>query len=333
MNILIIRSDFLGDSILTSTSIRMLKQIPNTKIDTLSYEYSFPIFKYNLDITNKYFLYKVPHTHEQQIQNQQIMHKLNQQHYTIALVLNRDLKAYSLLKHVNCNKVFGHKLGVRSYRSKTFCLFTRLFGKYEYIPYDDNVHEVLNQVNLLNFALLKIGSNQSLKLDWQCYFYTEVFNPHNTNPRDLTTVIINISGKIDTVRYIPSTLARCIIEDLLKLDKKVLVIATSYDNLRAKSLLKEINDTRVTLCVEEDLFKLANTMSQYLYYIGADGGLLHIAAGLQMYCLGLFHAQSIKSWHPWTKNQICIQTSTKKIYDLTATEAINSFKTIMKQHV
>lgn len=334
---LVIRTDFLGDSILTSVFIRMLAQIPNAIVDVLCFEYNFAAFKYNPHLVAKYYLYKAPTTEKEKLHNQLQFSDLGSKRYTAVFILNRDLKTYRLLKYIHTKKVFGHRLGVKSTRSKLFCLFTALLGKYNYVAYDNALHEVVNQVNLLRLALpwLKtqllpltrdINSEKYLTIPPNCYFYTEKFNPEDNVIKNKNKVVVNISGRRDTVRYLPSALARCIIEDLLKLNLEVLVVATKDDELRAQQLLDEIVGDNISLCTETDLFTVCNLMSECLYYIGADGGLLHIAAGLHMHCVGLFHAQNIYAWHPWSKRQICLQTATKKIYDLTAVPVINALK-------
>jgi ADP-heptose:LPS heptosyltransferase len=326
MRMLVVRTDFLGDSVLSSTFIRMLKQLPNVQIDVLCYEYNFVAFQYNKHIEHTYCLYKTSDSDEQIISNQQVLIQLKQNKYTAVFMLNRDLKTYKSLKYVNCTKVFGHKLGVKSMRSKIFCRLTGFTGKYHYLPYDNSIHEVVNQYNLLNFGLQLLNISKSIALDNHCYFYTANFNPDEPHKLDSETIVINISGRHESLKYIPSSLARCIIEDLIKLNHKVLIIATNDDMSRAQNIIAEFNNQQVELYTESDLFNVADTMAKYQYYIGADGGLLHIAAGLHMRCIGLFHAQNINAWHPWSPNQICLQTTTRKIYDLTAHDVIAAFK-------
>lgn len=326
MRFLVVRTDFLGDSVLSSAFIRMLHQIPNVSVDVLCYEYNYAAFKYNPELVNKYRLYKSPSSAEELASNKEVLKAIQLNNYTATFMLNRDLKTYALLKHISTKKVFGHRLGVRSTRSKLFCSITELGNKYSYLPYDNSIHEVVNQKNLLDFSLKRLNIHQQIKLDPTCYFYTENFNFENNYSRDTDTIVVNISGRRDTVRYIPSSLARTIIEDILKLGKKALIIATSDELDRANLIIKELNSDHVKLCTESNLFKVVDTMARHLYYIGADGGLLHIAAGLHMRCVGLFHAQNITAWHPWATNQVCIQTDTKKIYDLTSSQVVDALK-------
>ena len=113
------------------------------------------------------------------------------------------------------------------------------------------------------------------------------------------------------------------------MDKKVLIIATNEDSERASRIADELKDARLSICTEADLMQIADIMALHSDYIGADGGLLHIAAGLQMRTIGLFNAQNINAWHPWSKRQICLQTLSKKIYDLTAVEVIAAYKELL----
>ena len=332
MRILVIRTDFLGDSVLSGTFIKMLKQLPNIQIDTLSYEYNFVAFKHNTLLDNKYHLFKIPANNEEKNNNHKVLEEIKQNKYTAVFMLNRDYKTYKLLKYINTPRVFGHKLGVRSIRSKIFCGVSALGFKYNYLDYDNSIHEVINQFNLLKFGLHILNIPNNIELDQNSYFYTANYSPQDKYPKDSETIVVNISGRRDTVRYITSSLARVIIEDLIKLGKKVLIIATQDETTRANELLSCFDGLRVTLFVDSNLFSIADTMAKHQYYIGADGGLLHIAAGLQMYCIGLFHAQNIDAWHPWTRFQICVQTPTKKIYDLTSENVINAFKDLEEKY-
>ncbi len=332
MRILVVRTDFLGDSVLSSTFIRMLKQLPDVQIDILCYEYNFAAFLYNKHIDNKYRLYKIPASSEEKLNNHQVLQSLGQNKYTAVFMLNRDFKTYKLLKYINSPRVFGHRLGVKSLRSKMFCRFTSLSFKYNYLEYDNSIHEVINQFNLLKFGLHLLNIPNNITLDKSSYFYTESFDPEEHHQKDTETIVVNISGRRDTVRYIPSSLAQVIIAGLVKLGKKVLVIATKDEFIRANEVLSQFDIVDVSLCADGDLFNIANTMAKYKYYIGADGGLLHIAAGLKMHCIGLFHAQNVEAWHPWSIHQICVQTPTKKIYDLTADNVIKAFKSLELNH-
>ena len=332
MNILVVRTDFLGDSVLSSCFIQMLKQLPDAKIDVLCYDYNYAAFQYNPAVENIYNIYKNPNSDKQLTHNSMLLEKLQSQRYNVVFMLNRDFKTYKLLKYVNTPLVFGHRLGVRSLRSKLFCTLTELQSKYNYLPYDDAIHEVINQYNLLNFALPKLKVNSKIHLESNCYFYTANFNPEKLLFRDNHTVVINISGRHETLKYIPSSLVRCIIEELFKLDKKVLIVATNQDLERANRIVDELKDVRLSICTETDLMRVADTMALYPDYIGADGGLLHIAAGLQMRTIGLFNAQNINAWHPWSKRQICLQTASKKIYDLTAVDVLAAYKELLSRN-
>ncbi len=332
MRILVVRTDFLGDSILSSTFIRMLKQLLDVQVDILCYEYNFAAFQYNKHIDSKYRLYEIPVSSEEKLNNHQVLQSIRQNKYTAVFMLNRDFKTYKLLKYINSPRVFGHRLGVKSLRSKMFCRFSALSLKYNYLEYDNSIHEVINQFNLLKFGLRILNIPNNIILDKQSYFYTESFDPEEQDQKDTGTIVVNISGRRDTVRYIPSSLAQVIIEDLVKLGKKVLMIATKDEYIRANEILTRFSTLDVSLCADDNLFNIANTMARYKYYIGADGGLLHIASGLQMHCIGLFHAQNIEAWHPWSIHQICVQTPTKKIYDLTADNIIKAFKDLKLNH-
>lgn len=321
MRVLIVRTDFLGDGVLSSPFIQMLHGCASS-VDLLCYDYNYVAFKFNPCINKIYYLKKDEALSSEH--NHQIIHNLGVEDYTAIFVLNRDRKNYQIIKRIKTDYIFGHELGYKSFKSRFFMYYAKISSKYNFIKYDDAIHEVVNSFNLLKLGLSKLGINTQLKLEPHCYFYTDKFSPLDSTIKDINKVVLNISGRAETVRYIPTSLAICIINGLLAKNYSILLVASFNDKSRALDILNAVSDTSsISLCCENDLFVVANTMSQCEYFIGADGGLLHIAAGLGMKCVGLFHAQNINSWHPWSSNQRCIQTVTKRIYDILPIDVIN----------
>lgn len=334
MRILLIRTDLLGDGILTNTFIKMLKVSINCEIDILCNSYNYKAFQYNPNITNKYFLYDNKNNSslstDQLNHNKNIINNLKQNTYAFTFVLYRHLSAYSLLKYVNTAKIFGHRMGPKSLRSRFFCWITS-FGKYNYLKYDETKHWVINLFDLLKFSFKILNLPIINTIDQNSYFYTTNYNPENNNLiRDPNTIVINISGKKNFGKYIPLNLATDLIRDFLKIEKKIIIVATKEDTEIANNLNSNFS-SNLTVLIETDIFKLSAQLIKYMYFIGPDGGLIHVASGLGMHCISIFHDQSIPAWHPWTPNQICVQAESHKIDDISSKQVINSFMQLINR--
>ncbi len=310
MNFLLIRTDFLGDAVLTNTFIKMLSCSTSSNIDVLCTSYNFKAFKYNPYIRSLY------------IDNYNFSNE-NKTNYQAIFILNRSLLNYKKIKKINTKKIIGHKLGIKSIRSKFFYLQTTLLSKYKYIEYDNNIHEVRNQFKLLYYAAKEFNFLNKLNLDEKSYFYTHNYNPENNYTKDNNSVVINISGRKTSLKYIPFSLVRNIIEDILILKKTILVIGTEEDKDKLDKLLEYFGQN-ISIYIDDDIFNLVSKFYAYKYFISADGGLMHVAAGLNMHCIALFHDQNITAWHPWSKNQICLQNNQHRIYDLTSEDVIKA---------
>ncbi len=324
MRVLVIRTDFLGDGVLSSPFIYALQHYA-VSIDLLCYDYNYAAFKFNPHLSDIYCLKKNEPLSSKD--NQAIIKNIYSKDYIAVFILNRDRENYQFVFDMDTRYVFSHELGYKSFNSRCFMYYAKLKPKYYFIKYDDSIHEVINSFNLLKFGLKTLRANSYIDITTpNCFFYTDTYNPDdplNKTQVDKNKVALNISGRADTVRYIPTSLAICIINGILAQNKSILLIASANDKDRALEILNAIpNSTNISLCCESDVFVVANQMSQSEYFIGADGGLLHVAAGLGMKCIGLFHAQNINSWHPWTTTQVCLQTATKRIYDISPMEVI-----------
>ena len=308
LNFLLVRTDFLGDAVLTNTFIKMLSSSNSVTIDLLCTSYNSVGFKYNPHIRNihiNYYNFSLSDC------------------YDAIFILNRSLSNYKLINNIKTKKIIAHKFGIKSLRSKIYYLISNLFSKYHYIAYNDNIHEVKNQFNLLNYASTQFNFLNNLLLDHESYFYTQFYNPEVESIKDNNAVVINISGRKNSFKYIPFSLVRNIIEDILVLNKSILVIGTKDDQDNLKKLQNYFGNN-ISILFDDDIFKLTSQFFNFKYFISADGGLIHIAAGLKMYCIALFHQQNINTWHPWTRNQICIQNQQRTIYDLTSEEVITA---------
>ena len=322
MKFLCVRTDFLGDGVLTSPFIKMLTTTTNASIDFLCDDYNYHAFEYNPNINKIYCLKKTGKN--LCVSNEAIQKELNLSIYTAIFLLNRDRETYAFINNIPTKYIFAYELGRKSIRSLTYTFTSKLNTKYKYIHYDNSIHEVINAYNLLKNGLKYLNLVNMQQLNTKCYFYSTNFNPEISIKRDESTIVLNISGKFESNRYIPTSLAICIVAGVIKLNKKVLLVTSEVDKQRAQDIIEYINDSSsISLCCEQNLYTVTDKIGKYKYFIGADGGLLHIAAGLQMHCIGLFHSQNIHAWRPWSDTQVCLQTHTKRLYDINPSDIFN----------
>jgi ADP-heptose:LPS heptosyltransferase len=102
---------------------------------------------------------------------------------------------------------------------------------------------------------------------------------------------------------------------LLLLNKscRIGIVALADDKICAEEIVKlvtlnnsELQELNIEIISDTNIFSVASKLNSYEYYIGADGGLLHVAAALGMKCIGLYNTNVKEIWHPWTPYQVSL---------------------------
>lgn len=301
MRILVVRTDFMGDAILINGAIESIKSLhKDVAIDVLATQYNKAAFEYNPYIENKYFINhradgKVASTDFQQIFDFSIC-------YDLIIVFNRDLRTYKYVDKIKSKRVFGFRLGRKKFKANLFCILRSFGMRYSFIEYDTSLHEVINVYNLLNFVFKSAVSPLRISR-----FFLPVRVDTNLFQVSESSVCINISGRVESGRVLSVENLTKIINNLNK-NINIVLIATKEDLDRANQLLMNCNGHNIMI-FSGDIYQVAKVIEYCVCYVGVDGGLTHLAAGLDCYVIGIYAPNKIKTWCPWTdkKYLVCSQ--------------------------
>ena len=92
----------------------------------------------------------------------------------------------------------------------------------------------------------------------------------------------------------------------------------SGDDVKKEELAARLGTKMpVTFHETPDLEATVSAISACGYFLGSDGGAMHIAAGCGLAVAGLFGGSDLQRWRPWRARAEALQTNTKNVGDLT----------------
>lgn len=74
-----------------------------------------------------------------------------------------------------------------------------------------------------------------------------------------------------------------------------------------------------------DLKETISALGACDYFVGSDGGAMHLAAGCGLPGVAFFGDSSFKRWRPWNASYEVIQPATKNVQDISPREAVAAF--------
>lgn len=299
MRILVVRTDFMGDAILINGAIESIKSLrKDVVIDVLATQYNKVAFEYNPYIENKYFINhraddKVVSTDFKQVFDFSI-------HYELVIIFNRDLRTYKYVDKIKANKIVAFRLGRKKFKSNLFCLLRVFWSRYSFIEHSTALHEVINIYNLLNFAF---GSN--IYPARVSKFFLPEYVDLNGFQTSKNMVSINISGRVESGRVLNNESLISMI-NLLDKDINLILIAMPDDECRAREIINQCRDYNIKIFIGS-IYQVAKVIQDSVCYVGVDGGLTHLAAGLDCYVIAVYAPNKINNWYPWTnkKHLVC----------------------------
>jgi len=333
MKILLIRNDVLGDAVISSTFVESLAKLLNCQIDLLCNHYNEIAFRYNPYINKIYKIQHEQHSKKLAVDYKQVISQINQDNtdiYACVFVLNDCIRNFKYANLIKTNKIFTKKLVTKKVSSNMWTFIHKFYPKFHFFAIDTKIHEALklHQLLIQGLSNLNIDTN-NITLPKTCHFYLK-----NTVIQAQKSCVINISGKQDKIRYINDNMLYALLENIDKYNiTKVLIIAMEIDRVRLNKILEHIHtNLSIDVLINNDLMLVAETMANYQVYVGCDGGLLHLASGLNLACIALFNQQDTNIWHPWTPKQISLQTPSKNIYDINYIDVLDSIN-LLKQRI
>ncbi len=314
-----VRPDKMGDAIITQVAIEALFKSVACNIDVFASNYSYRYYDdnpyvrkvFNCNVEDKkemYSLYKKVCANEK---------------YDAVFVLQARRRLQKMALMGECRERFGFNLAF-DFRvaSRVFEWVSAKLRGFNYIKYDLSKHELLNLKDLLESGLEKLKLPRLSPLSNRCTLYSKNIKPAIKIPK---SIVINISGKPAEQKTILPSMLMSLLLSLIKDGNKIGIVALSNDIHIVNDIVNKIIEAgveRPEIISDNDVFIVANKLNCYEYYIGADGGLLHIASGLNLKCIGLFNDDIKPRWYQWTPDGIAISATSS--YEISPVAVINA---------
>ncbi|MBP9741803.1 MAG: glycosyltransferase family 9 protein [Burkholderiales bacterium] len=304
LRFLIIRADRIGDAIITQVAVEALFKSVECEIDVLASNYSYKFYENNPYIHTLFYC-DLENKAESANYFKSVVKGVV---YDIIFVLQarRRLQKFSLLTYAKYRCGFDLIFDDRR-STDSFQWFMHKVYKFNYVPYNVNQHELFNLMQVINNGLALLQLPPVVNLPEKCNLYSTIIKSSNKLPN---SVAINISGKHEQYKNILPSMLMSLLLLLSKTANKIAIIATAEDKIIAQNMVAFDHDLQehVEIISDNNVLIVANLLNAFEYFIGADGGLLHIAAALGLKCVGLYNDAVKDLWHPWTPTQVCLSS-------------------------
>jgi len=342
MKILLIKTNILGDAVMATPFIEALDNSRDfTQIDVLCNEYNEIAFRYNPYISQIYPVHfkddNYNNSKKLAIGYSSVISKINHNMpdgYDAIICLNDGIKNLQYASLIKAKIRISPNFVTKSF-SNHLWMFINSYSthKLTYVTTKKEQHYTLRLYDLLINSCHLLGINsKTINFPAQCKFYLP---PTTVKQIIKNSCVINISGRQGSLRYINDNMLYALLQNIEKYGiTQVIVVATTKDKERANQVLNQTNvnsEIKIQLLVESNLITLAETINNYEYFIGCDGGLIHVAAGLGLYCIDIFDDEPSHRCHPWTPKQISLQASSKNIYDISYLDVLDSINKLREK--
>ena len=104
------------------------------------------------------------------------------------------------------------------------------------------------------------------------------------------------------------------------------------DDAKAAAIIAALGEKfPVTAAATQTLQALIASLSDCEMLICADGGAMHLAAGLGLPVIALFGDSSVERWRPWGVSQQVLQTRSRNVTDISVPEVATAFNELWAQ--
>ncbi len=309
MKILIIRRDNIGDLVCTTPLIRSLRrQLPDAKIEVLATRYNRAVLENNPDIDALHAYTKAKHRMPDEsllsIYWQRIttIWKLRRARFDVALIPG-DVSTSALR--------FAHWIAPRR-------IVTQM------ISAQNGNHEVERCCHLLDQLGLAYEAPAPLVVA-KPTLTTELRSKHCL-PEDTPIIGFHISARKPSQRWPAEHFANLIqrIHNIAPDTAFMLLWAPGStnnpqhpgDDEKAEAILSKVKSFPVFPVPTHQLEELIAALSLCNTVICADGGAMHLAAGLGKPIVALFGQSDTARWHPWGVPHAVLQTPCQDVADI-----------------
>ena len=100
----------------------------------------------------------------------------------------------------------------------------------------------------------------------------------------------------------------------------------SGDDEKARDLANELGGTvPVVFCPTPDLEGTIEALAACDFFIGSDGGAMHLAAACGLPVVALFGASDVQRWYPWTACREVLQAESREVRDIAPEKVAAAF--------
>ncbi len=293
-NILIVRTDRIGDVVLTLPLANIIKKhLPNCKISFLVREYTAPLLRNNPSIDEIIILDES----NQQIQVKNNIRNLRAKNFDTAFVVNASFKLALILFRANITNRIS-----TGYRWYSFLFNKKIFVHRK----TGNKHELEYNVDMLK----QIGINEFIDFNNVCFNIqidkystqkVDEFLSANTISDNKIRIIIH-PGSGGSAFDLPKNKLKYLTEQLAQeLDADIIITG----NEKEKHLCDYVSGkANVFNCAGKfNLKEMISLINSADILIANSTGPIHIAAALNKYVFGFYptiHSMSKKRWGPYT---------------------------------
>ena len=324
MKILIIRRDNIGDLVCTTPLISALrKQLPNSQIDVLSTRYNHAVLERNPDVDNVYHYTKAKHRHINEPpfhiywERLKLIWRLRRNRYDwVLLPGGKSRSADRFARWIHPRRIISQPTTVdsESHEVEQVCHLLPAAGlTYETPP-----------VTVIVDPLLKIAYASQIKVQpgspcvgihisarkpsqhWPAERFAELITNLRHHHPESNFLLFWAPGSSNNPEH-------------------------PGDDEKADAILKTVGVTRIHAIPTHRLEELIAALSLCNIVICADGGAMHLAAGLEKPIVALFGKSDAHHWRPWGVPQVILQKPSLEVSDISVTEVADAVQQLYQK--
>ncbi|MCG2575985.1 glycosyltransferase family 9 protein [Dechloromonas sp. XY25] len=323
MKILVIRRDNIGDLVCTTPMLAALRQImPDAWIGVLVNQYNVAVMHGNPDVNEVFAYRKAKHREPGEsklaiwMETARLMWRLRLTGIDVAIIASPGGERYA--KMVGARRIVPFKPAERGHEvERCMSMLRELAGREEVLPVAGSP-----KVTADTGVVRKLCSDLGIEAG------------------QVARVAVHISARRPKQRWsveaFAATIRGLLAEDLAK---QVLVFwapgsctdpAHPGDDEKLAELMAELHhDQRIIPVPTHSLTELVAGLSLVDLMVCADGGAMHVAAGLGKPIVCLFGDSNATRWHPWGVPQVVIQPESHHVKDVSPEEALAACRTLL----
>jgi heptosyltransferase-3 len=338
--ILLIRTDRIGDVILTTPMISVLREAnPQAHISFLTRSYTAPLLKYQKTL-DEIIIYQPEDQHKGFAGTLRLSRILKSKNFDIAFLFYPQLQLAMALKLARIPRRVGS--GFRWY---SFLLNQRIFEHRKH----GKKHELEYNLSLLNHYIPKIPSPSEIRFDFQKNDkLIDIQNKALQNHQIKKNYIIIHPGSGGSSPNLPPKTFQQMIQYLLKnLNQPILVVGDKSEENLLKEVIDSLNFDRLhSICGEWDLETYMAVIAGSTLFISNSTGPLHIARAFDVPLIGFYCPAvpcSPERWGPYNRLESvlspsiepCKSCNTNKCPYVNCLDLIKweSIQTLLDQHI